>query len=203
MSVLEGEIKGILSFGIRAQLRAMVIETRGGAQIGVLEGNMQRLQQEVVDNTGSIDRLHLKVDKLEVGMAEIRAMIQEVLKRLPVVEQPAVQPRQEEQIPHRVQANLGEQIPITPPSIHRLPIGPKERNVLSVRAPNHEVHFNPNQPRFSMLYDDPFEPRPKRLNGGVFLNPIVESLCGLGKTRESARRNFFHSICHTRRNREQ
>jgi hypothetical protein len=52
-----------------------------------------------------------------------------------------------------------------------------------MRAPNHEVHFNPNQPRFSMLYDDPFEPRPKRLNGGVFLNPIVESLCGLGNAR--------------------
>uniref|UniRef100_A0A2N9I2L9 Protein kinase domain-containing protein n=1 Tax=Fagus sylvatica TaxID=28930 RepID=A0A2N9I2L9_FAGSY len=161
----------------------MVIETRGGAQIGVLEGNMQRLQQQVVDNTGSIDRLHLKVDGLEVGMAEIRAMMQEVLKRLPVVEQPAVQPRQEEQIPHRVQANLGEQIPITPPSIHRLPIGAEERNALSMRAPNHEVHFNPNQPRFSMPYDDPFKPRPKRLNGGVFLNPIVESLCGLGNAR--------------------
>uniref|UniRef100_A0A2N9GB53 Ty3 transposon capsid-like protein domain-containing protein n=1 Tax=Fagus sylvatica TaxID=28930 RepID=A0A2N9GB53_FAGSY len=157
----------------------MVIETRGGAQIGVLEGNMQGLQQQVVDNTGSIDRLHLKVDGLEVGMAEIRAMMQEVLKRLPVVEQPAVQPREEEQIPHRVQANLGEQIPITPPSIHRLPIG----NALSIRAPNHEVHVNPNQPRFSMPYDDPFEPRPKRLNGGVFLNPIVESLCGLGNAR--------------------
>uniref|UniRef100_A0A2N9EHG3 Ty3 transposon capsid-like protein domain-containing protein n=1 Tax=Fagus sylvatica TaxID=28930 RepID=A0A2N9EHG3_FAGSY len=118
----------------------MVIETRGGAQIGVLEGNMQRLQQQVVDNTGSIDRLHLKVDGLEVGMAEIRAMMQEVLKRLPMVEQPTVQPRQEEQIPHWVQANLGEQIPITPPSIHRLPIGAKERNALSMRAPNHENH---------------------------------------------------------------
>jgi hypothetical protein len=52
-----------------------------------------------------------------------------------------------------------------------------------MRAPNHEVHFNPNQSRFSMPYDDPFEPRPKRLNGGVFLNLIVESLCGLGNAR--------------------
>ena len=34
-----------------------------------------------------------------------------------------------------------------------------------------------------MPYDDPFEPRPKRLNGGVFLNLIVESLCGLGNAR--------------------
>uniref|UniRef100_A0A2N9H8L8 Chromo domain-containing protein n=1 Tax=Fagus sylvatica TaxID=28930 RepID=A0A2N9H8L8_FAGSY len=133
----------------------------------------------------------------------------------------------------RVQPSFGEQLPTTPPSIHRLPIGAKERNALSMRAPNHEeqtmvqpepqreaqlgqgggapivgkqpsifepiepiptraesrnvrpmrapnheVHFNPNQPRFGMPYDDPFEPRRKRLNGGVFLNPIVESLCG-------------------------
>uniref|UniRef100_A0A2N9I8T7 Ty3 transposon capsid-like protein domain-containing protein n=1 Tax=Fagus sylvatica TaxID=28930 RepID=A0A2N9I8T7_FAGSY len=57
------------------------------------------------------------------------------------------------------------------------------RNVIPIRAPNHEVHFNPNQPQFSMPYDDPFEPRPKRLNGGVVLNPSVESLCGLGNAR--------------------
>ncbi len=86
----------------------MVIETRGGAQIGVLEENMQRLQQQVDDhtgsidrlhfkvdnNTGSIDRLHLKVDGLEAGITEIRAMMEEVMKRLPVVKQPTmVQPK--------------------------------------------------------------------------------------------------------------
>ena len=75
-------------------LRAMVIETRGGAHIGVLEENMQRLQQQVDDQTGSIDRLHLKVDGLETGMTEIRAMMEEVMKRLPVVKQPTmVQPK--------------------------------------------------------------------------------------------------------------
>uniref|UniRef100_A0A2N9HE40 Reverse transcriptase Ty1/copia-type domain-containing protein n=1 Tax=Fagus sylvatica TaxID=28930 RepID=A0A2N9HE40_FAGSY len=124
---------------VQDALTGKLLGTGSGAQIGVLEGNMQRLQQQVVDNTGSIDRLHLKVDGLEVGMAEIRAMM--------------------------------------------LPIGAEERNALSMRAPNHEVHFNPNQSRFSMPYDDPFEPRPKRLNGGVFLNLIVESLCGLGNAR--------------------
>jgi hypothetical protein len=63
------------------------------------------------------------------------------------------------------------------------PRGVETRNVIPMRAPNHEVHFNPNQPQFSMPYDDPFEPRPKKLNGGVVLNPIVESLCGLGNAR--------------------
>ena len=58
--------------------------------------------------------MHSKVDGLEVGVAEIRAMMQEVMKRLLVVEQPAMQLRQEEQSPNRIQANLGEQIPIAP-----------------------------------------------------------------------------------------
>ena len=48
------------------------------------------------DHTGSFERLHLKVDGLEARVAEIRAMMQEVMKRLPVVERPALQLRQEE-----------------------------------------------------------------------------------------------------------
>ena len=56
-------------------------------------------------------------------------------------------------------------------------------NLIPMRAPYHEVQFNSNQPWFGMPYDDPFEPRPKRLSGGVFLNPIVESLCGLSNAR--------------------
>ena len=72
-------------------IRAMV-ETRA-SQIAVFEKNMERFQQQVDDHTGSIEGLHSKVDGLEVGVAEIRAMMQKVMKRLPVVEQPAMQPR--------------------------------------------------------------------------------------------------------------
>jgi hypothetical protein len=115
-----------------------MVETRGGAQIGVLEENMQRVQQQVDDHTGSIERLHLKVDGLEAGVAEIRAMMQEVMKRLPVVEQPAVQPRQEEQSPNRVQANLGEQIPIAPREAHGVPLGAEVRNAMPMRPLNQD-----------------------------------------------------------------
>ena len=48
-----------------------MVETRGGAQIGVLEENMQRVQQQVDDHMSSFERLHLKVDGLEAGVAEI------------------------------------------------------------------------------------------------------------------------------------
>ena len=39
-----------------------MVETRGGAQIEGLKENLQRVQQQMEDNTGSIDRVHLKVD---------------------------------------------------------------------------------------------------------------------------------------------
>ena len=89
-----GRDKGDSFIWYQSYIRAMV-ETRA-SQIVVLEKNMERFQKQVDDHTGSIERLHLKVDGLEAGVAEIRAMMQEVMKRLPVVEQPAVQPRQEE-----------------------------------------------------------------------------------------------------------
>ena len=149
-----------------------MIEKRGGAQIGVLEENMQRLQQQVDDhtgsidrlhfkvddNTGSIDRLHLKVDGLEAGITEIRAMMEEVMKRLPVVKQPTmVQPEPQ----RKAQSGQGGGAPIVgnQPSIcepiETIPKRAETRNVIPMRAPNHEIHFNPNQPWFSMPYDDP------------------------------------------------
>jgi hypothetical protein len=163
-----------------------MVETRGGAQIEGLKENIQRVQQQMEDNTGSIDRLHLKVDGIEASFNDLRAMMKEVMKRLPVVKQPAMvqpEPQREAQSGQGGGAPIvGNQPSILEP-IETIPRRAETRNVIPMRAPNHEVHFNPNQPRFSMPYDDPFEPRPKRLNGGVFLNPIVESLCGLGNAR--------------------
>ena len=59
-----------------------MVETRA-SQIAVLEKNMERFQKQVDDHTGSIEGLHSKVDGLEARVAEIRAMMQEVMKRLP------------------------------------------------------------------------------------------------------------------------
>uniref|UniRef100_A0A2N9FHP4 Ty3 transposon capsid-like protein domain-containing protein n=1 Tax=Fagus sylvatica TaxID=28930 RepID=A0A2N9FHP4_FAGSY len=187
------------------------------------------------------------VEIMESNFCEFKATLsgfQSMMEeRLPKPAELNHQPQAGQNVNHasssiRVQPSFGEQLPTTPPSIHRLPIGAKERNALSMRAPNHEeqtmvqpepqreaqlgqgggapivgkqpsifepiepipmraesrnvrpmrapnheVHFNPNQPRFGMPYDDPFEPRRKRLNGGVFLNLIVQSLCGLGNAR--------------------
>jgi hypothetical protein len=225
----------------------MVIETRGRAQIGVLNENVQWFQQQLNKHSNQIGSINVRMDRMESNVADFKATLagfQTMMEeRLPKPSEVNHQPQASQDANNAsssnwVQANFGEQLPITPPSIHRLPIGVEERNaipmrapnhevqtmvqpepqreaqsgqgggapivsnqpsileriepiprraeirnVITMRAPNHEVHFNPNQPQFGMPYDDPFEPRPKRLNGDVFLNPIVESLCGLGNAR--------------------
>uniref|UniRef100_A0A2N9GVS5 Integrase catalytic domain-containing protein n=1 Tax=Fagus sylvatica TaxID=28930 RepID=A0A2N9GVS5_FAGSY len=150
-----------------------MVETRA-SQIGVLEKNMQRFQQQVDDHTGSIEGLHLKVDGLEAGVAEIRAMMQEVMKRLPVVEQPAVQPRQEEQSPNRVQANLGEQIPIAPREAHGVPLGAEVRNAMPMRPLNQDFRVRANQPRVGMQTGEFFENGQNGPILGEFGDPIEE-----------------------------
>jgi hypothetical protein len=135
---------------------------------------MQRFQQQVDDHTGSIKGLHLKVDGLEAGVAEIRAMMQEVMKRLPVVEQPAVQPRQEEQSPNRVQANLGEQIPIAPREAHGVPLGAEVRNAMPMRPLNQDFRVRANQPRVGMQTGEFFENGQNGPILGEFGDPIEE-----------------------------
>ena len=39
---------------------------------------------------------------------------------------------------------------MTPPSIHRLPIGAEERNAMLMRPPNQEIRLQPNQSRIGV-----------------------------------------------------
>uniref|UniRef100_A0A2N9FC91 Ty3 transposon capsid-like protein domain-containing protein n=1 Tax=Fagus sylvatica TaxID=28930 RepID=A0A2N9FC91_FAGSY len=150
-----------------------MVETRA-SQIAVLEKNMERFQKQVDDHTGSIEGLHSKVDGLEAGVAEIRAMMQEVMKRLPVVEQPAVQPRQEEQSPNQVQANLGEQIPIAPREAHGVPLGAEVRNAMPMRPLNQDFRVRANQPQVGMQTGEFFENGQNGPILGEFGDPIEE-----------------------------
>jgi hypothetical protein len=150
-----------------------MVETRAN-QIAVLEKNMERFQKQVDDHTWSIEGLHSKVDGLEAGVAEIRAMMQEVMKRLPVMEQPAVQPRQEEQSPNQVQANLGEQIPIAPREAHGVPLGAEVRNAMPMRPLNQDFRVRANQPQVDMQTGEFFENGHNGPILGEFGDPIEE-----------------------------
>ena len=76
-------------------------ETRAGVPIGVLDENVQRLQQ-IDDHSGAIDQSHKRFDGVEACLTNLQTMMEEMMKRQLVVEQPAVQPRQEEQTSNRV-----------------------------------------------------------------------------------------------------
>jgi folate-dependent phosphoribosylglycinamide formyltransferase PurN len=52
----------------------MVIETRAGVTIHVLNENVQRLQQQIDNHTGSIDQLHERVDGIEASLTVLRAI---------------------------------------------------------------------------------------------------------------------------------
>uniref|UniRef100_A0A2N9G2Y4 Ty3 transposon capsid-like protein domain-containing protein n=1 Tax=Fagus sylvatica TaxID=28930 RepID=A0A2N9G2Y4_FAGSY len=124
-----------------------MVETRA-SQIAVLEKNMQKFQQQVDDHT--------------------------VMKRLPLVEEPAVQPRQEEQSPNRVQANLGEQIPIAPREAHGVPLGAEVRNAMPMRPLNQDFRVRANQPRVGMQTGEFFENGQNEPILGEFSDPIEE-----------------------------
>uniref|UniRef100_A0A2N9FBV1 Retrotransposon gag domain-containing protein n=1 Tax=Fagus sylvatica TaxID=28930 RepID=A0A2N9FBV1_FAGSY len=101
-------------------------------------------------------------------------MMQEVMKRLPMVEQPAVQPRQEEQSPNQVQANLGEQIPIAPREAHGVPLGAEVRNAMPMRPLNQDFRVRANQPQVGMQTGEFFENGQNGPILGEFGDPIEE-----------------------------
>jgi hypothetical protein len=156
----------------------MMIETRAGVPIGVLDERLQRLQTQIEGNSGAIKQSYTKFDRLEakvdIGCDNLQAMIRELLQKQPVVEQLAVQPRQEEQTPNRVQANLGEQIPRAPRETHGVPLGAEMRNAIPMRLLNQDFRAQANQPRVGMQMGEFFENGQTGPILGEFGDPIEE-----------------------------
>uniref|UniRef100_A0A2N9EMM8 RNA-directed DNA polymerase n=1 Tax=Fagus sylvatica TaxID=28930 RepID=A0A2N9EMM8_FAGSY len=144
----------------QSKLRAMVIKTRAGVPIGVLDENLQRLQTEIDEYLGAIEQLHTKMDRLEAkvdsGIDNLQAMTKELLmqKQL-VVEQPEMQPRQEEEA-------------------HRVPLGAEMRNAMPMRPPNQDFKVQANQPRVGMQMGEGFENGQNGPILGEFGDPIEE-----------------------------
>ena len=157
----------------------MVIETRASVPISVLDENLQRLQTQIDEHLSAIEQLHTKMDRLEAkvdsGLDNLQAMIRELLmQKQPVVEQPAMQSRQEEQTPILVQANLREQIPITPREAHVVPLRAEMRNAMPMRPPNQDLRVQANQPRVGMQMGEGFENGQNGPILGEFGDPIEE-----------------------------
>uniref|UniRef100_A0A2N9INP2 Ty3 transposon capsid-like protein domain-containing protein n=1 Tax=Fagus sylvatica TaxID=28930 RepID=A0A2N9INP2_FAGSY len=74
----------------------------------------------------------------------------------------------------RVQPSFGEQLPTTPPSTHRLPIGAEERNAMPMRPPNQDIRLQPNQTRVGVQMGEGMENGQNRPILGDFGDPIEE-----------------------------
>uniref|UniRef100_A0A2N9F9M7 Tf2-1-like SH3-like domain-containing protein n=1 Tax=Fagus sylvatica TaxID=28930 RepID=A0A2N9F9M7_FAGSY len=98
----------------------------GGAQIGALNENVQGIQQQLDEHSNQIGLINVKLDRMESNFE-------------PNVNQASSS--------IRVQPSFGEQLPTTPPSTHRLPIGAEERNDMPMRPPNQDIRLQSNQTR--------------------------------------------------------
>ncbi len=131
-----------------------MIETRGGAQIRVLNENVQGLQQQLDEHSNQIGLINVKLDRIESNFDDFKAIFAcfqtTMEERLPKPSKLNHQPQAGQDANHasssnRVQPSFGEQLPMTPPSIHRLPIRAEERNAMLMRPPNQEIRLQPNQ----------------------------------------------------------
>ena len=155
--------------------------------MGVLDKGLHRLRTQIDGNSGAIKQLYTKFDRLEakvdIGFDNLQAMMRELLQKQPVVEQPAVQPRQREHTPNRVQVNLGGQIPRAPREIHGVPLGAEMRNAMPMRPLNQDFRAPANQPRVGMQMGEFFENGQNGPILGEFGDPIEER----GNGRNNAR----------------
>jgi hypothetical protein len=160
----------------------MVIETRGGAQIGALNENVQRIQQQLDEHSNQIGLINVKLDRMESNFGEFKATLsgfqsafsglQAMMEeRLPKPAEPNVNQASSS---IRVQPSFGEQLPTTPPSTHRLPIGAEERNGMPMRPPNQDIRLQPNQTRVGVQMGEGMENGQNRPILGDFGDPIEE-----------------------------
>jgi hypothetical protein len=131
----------------------MVMETRGGAQIGVLNEKVQGIQQQLEEHSNQFGLINVKLDRMESNFGEFKATLSGFQSTLShgssshdggeaaQTSRMNQQPQAGRNVNHapssiRVQPSLGEQLPTTPPSIHRLPIGAEDEECLMpMRAP--------------------------------------------------------------------
>jgi|UniRef100_A0A2N9E1U6 hypothetical protein len=169
----------------------MVMETRGGAQVGVLNENVEGIQQQLDEHSNQFGLINVKLDRMESNFGEFKATLsgfqsafsglQSMMEeRLPKPAEPNVNQASSS---IRVQPSFGEQLPTTPPSTHRLPIGAEERNGMPMRPPNQDIRLQPSQTRVGVQVGEGMENGQNRPILGDFGDPIEERRNGGNNAR--------------------
>uniref|UniRef100_A0A2N9FP25 Uncharacterized protein n=1 Tax=Fagus sylvatica TaxID=28930 RepID=A0A2N9FP25_FAGSY len=114
--------------------------------------------------------------EFKAAFSRLQAMIEE---RLPKPAEPNHQAQAGQNVDQasssiRVQPSFGEQLPTTPPSTHRFPIGAEERNAMPMRPPNQDIRLQPNQTRVGVQMGEGMRNGQNRPILGDFGDPIEE-----------------------------
>uniref|UniRef100_A0A2N9EF62 Uncharacterized protein n=1 Tax=Fagus sylvatica TaxID=28930 RepID=A0A2N9EF62_FAGSY len=144
--------------------------------------NVQGIQQQLDEHSNQFGLINVKLDRMESNFGEFKATLsgfQSTLsgfqsmmeERLPKPAEPNVNQASSS---IRVQPSFGEQLPTTPPSTHRLPIGAEERNAMPMRPPNQDIRLQPNQTRVGVQMGEGMENGQNRPILGDFGDPIEE-----------------------------
>jgi hypothetical protein len=167
----------------------MVMERRGGAQIGVLNEKAQGIQQQLEEHSNQFGLINVKLDRMESNFGEFKATfsgfqgtlsgfqlafsgLQAMMEeRLPKPAEPNVNQASSST---RVQGNLGDQMPRATREIHGVPLGAEMGNAMPMRPMNHDLRAQANQPRVEVQVGEGMENGQNRPILGDFGDPIEE-----------------------------
>jgi hypothetical protein len=167
----------------------MVMERRGGAQIGVLNEKAQGIQQQLEEHSNQFGLINVKLDRMESNFGEFKATfscfqgtlsgfqlafsgLQAMMEeRLPKPAEPNVNQASSST---RVQGNLGDQMPRAPREIHGVPLGAEMGNAMPMRPMNQDLRAQANQPRVEVQMGEGMENGQNRPILGDFGDPIEE-----------------------------
>jgi hypothetical protein len=162
----------------------MVMETRGGAQIRVLNENVQGIQQQLDEHSNQFGLINVKLDRMESNFGEFKATLSGFQFTLSGFQSTfsGFQSMMEERLPKPAEPNVNQassSIRVQPSfgdplSTHRLPIGAEERNGMPMRPPNQDIRLQPNQTRVGVQMGEGMENGQNRPILGDFGDPIEE-----------------------------
>jgi hypothetical protein len=123
-----------------------------------------------------LDRMESNFGEFKAAFSRLQAMIEERLSKPaePNHQAQAGQNVDQASSSIRVQPSFGEQLPTTPPSTHRFPIGAEERNAMPMRPPNQDIRLQPNQTRVGVQMGEGMRNGQNRPILGDFGDPIEE-----------------------------
>uniref|UniRef100_A0A2N9GXV5 Ty3 transposon capsid-like protein domain-containing protein n=1 Tax=Fagus sylvatica TaxID=28930 RepID=A0A2N9GXV5_FAGSY len=139
----------------------MVIETRGGAQIGALNENVQGIQQQLDEHSNQIGLINVKLDRMESNFGEFKATLSGFQAAFS-----GLQSMMEERLPKPAEPVVNQ--------ASSFQLGLRRGMAMPMRPPNQDIRLQPNQTRVGVQMGEGMENGQNRPILGDFGDPIEE-----------------------------